>query len=196
MIDEPIVEPLMDVAELSKRFVLPLPGNPAVNLIKRLRHGAMAAPRLHAVDDVSFSIGRGETVGLVGESGCGKSTLVRLVSRLLDPDDGSIRLGGKELTYTVASDFARAPDRGRIQMVFQDAGESINPRYTAHDAIADPLRRLRGLAGDELDARGGHALRLAAGLAVALSPSTLRRPARPCRYCPRHRAGAGVADSG
>jgi oligopeptide/dipeptide ABC transporter ATP-binding protein len=144
-------EPLLNVAELSKRYVLPVPGNPAAKLIKRLRNGPSAAPRLHAVDDVSFAIARGETVGLVGESGCGKSTLVRLVSRLLDPDDGSIRLAGKELTYTPAKNFARAPERARIQMVFQDAGESINPRYTAHDAIADPLRRLRGLTGDALD---------------------------------------------
>ncbi len=146
-------EPLLDVAELSRRFVLPLPGNPVANLLRRLRHGPTAAPRLHAVDDVSFSVARGETVGLVGESGCGKSTLVRLVSRLLDPDEGSIRLGGKELTYTQARNFARAPDRGRIQMVFQDAGESINPRYTAQDAIADPLRRLRGLSGSALDTK-------------------------------------------
>jgi oligopeptide/dipeptide ABC transporter ATP-binding protein len=146
-------EPLLDVAELSKRYVLPLPGNAATQLVRRFRSGAQAAPRLHAVDDVSFTIGKGETVGLVGESGCGKSTLVRLVSRLIDGDAGSIRLAGRELTHTAAKRFAASPDRGRVQMVFQDAGESINPRYTAFAAIADPLKRLRGLRGAALTAK-------------------------------------------
>jgi oligopeptide/dipeptide ABC transporter ATP-binding protein len=145
--------PLLDVAELSKRYTLPLPGNPVANAFRGLTGARPVAPRLHAVDDVSFTIGRGEIVGLVGESGCGKSTLVRLLSRLLDGTGGSIRFGGKELTHTSASAFARTEERGRIQMVFQDAGESINPRYTAADAIGDPLKRLRGLSGAALKAK-------------------------------------------
>jgi len=148
-----IAEPLLDVSEMSKRYVLPKHGNPAARLIRRLRKGQEAAPRLHAVDDVSFKIGRGETLGLVGESGCGKSTLVRLVSRLIDGNEGSIRLAGRELTHLPARRFARSQDRGRIQMVFQDAGESINPRHSAFAAIADPLRRLRGLGGAALKAK-------------------------------------------
>lgn len=143
-------ETLLDVAELSKRYVLQPVGSPVARAIRRLKHGPEARPRLHAVDDVSFTIGRGETVGLVGESGCGKSTLVRLIARLIDGNEGSIRLGSSELTHVPAKRFARVSERVKIQMVFQDAGESINPRYTAFDAIGDPLRRLRGLKGETL----------------------------------------------
>jgi oligopeptide/dipeptide ABC transporter ATP-binding protein len=146
-------ELLLDVAELSKRYRLPPPGNPLQRAVRRLRKGVEAALELHAVDDVSFTIWRGETVGLVGESGCGKSTLARLVARLIDGTSGSVRLAGRELTHQSARGFAGSVDRGRIQMVFQDAGESINPRYSAFAAIADPLMRLRGLRGDALKAK-------------------------------------------
>ena len=108
---------------------------------------------VHAVDDVSLTVLRGETVGLVGESGCGKSTLVRLITRLLDVTDGKIWFDRRELAEVPARIFARDTDRAHIQMVFQDAGESINPRFTAADAIADPLHRLLGLRGEELHAR-------------------------------------------
>ena len=108
---------------------------------------------LYAVDEVSFAIGKGETVGLVGESGCGKSTLVRLINRLLDPTSGSIRLGETDLAAIRASGFAGNTNRRRVQMVFQDAGDSLNPRFTAFHAIADPLRRLKSLSGSALTAR-------------------------------------------
>src|SRR5437763_1048658 len=108
---------------------------------------------LYAVDEGSFAIGRGETVGLVGESGCGKSTLVRLINRLLDPTSGSIRLGETDLAAIRASGFAGNTNRRRVQMVFQDAGDSLNPRFTAFHAIADPLRRLKSLSGAALTAR-------------------------------------------
>jgi oligopeptide/dipeptide ABC transporter ATP-binding protein len=146
-------ETLLDVAELSKRYTLQPSGSPIGRAIRRLRHGPQAVPKLHAVDDVSFTIARGETVGLVGESGCGKSTLVRLLARLIDGNEGSIRLGARELTHIPAKRFARVEERVKIQMVFQDAGESINPRYTAADAIADPLKRLRKLSGTALQAK-------------------------------------------
>ena len=120
-------------------------------LIKRFDVGKQR--KLHAVDEVSFAIGRGETVGLVGESGCGKSTLVRLINRLLDPSSGSIQLGGTELATVAASGFAGNANRKRIQMVFQDAGDSLNPRFTAFHAIADPIRRLTNLSGAKLTAR-------------------------------------------
>jgi len=126
---------LLDIAELAKRFDV---GS------KRL---------LHAVDEVSFTVGRGETVGLVGESGCGKSTLVRLINRLLDPTSGSIRLAGTELADMKARAFAGNANRARIQMVFQDAGDSLNPRYTAADAIADPVRRMKKMSGADLKRR-------------------------------------------
>jgi oligopeptide/dipeptide ABC transporter ATP-binding protein len=141
---------LLDVAELTKRF----PVSRATGLLGRFvlrHHGAVEhRPHVHAVDDVTFVIHKGETVGLVGESGCGKSTLVRALTRLIDPTSGIIRLGPRELSLTEARRFAHDPDRARIQMVFQDAGDSINPRFTAFDAIADPLRRLKRLRGGAL----------------------------------------------
>ena len=118
---------LLDVVELKKHFAVG-------------RHGA-----LHAVDEVSFSIDRGESVGLVGESGCGKSTLVRLVTRMLDPTAGDIIFGGRNIGFIPARAFAGTQFRPKIQMVFQDPADSLNPRYTAFDAIAEPLRLLGGV---------------------------------------------------
>jgi oligopeptide/dipeptide ABC transporter ATP-binding protein len=141
---------LLDVAEFSKVF--PVGGQPGLlaRLKRRYSGGPENLPKVYAVDGVSFVINEGETVGLVGESGCGKSTLVRALTRLIDASHGSVRLGARELSLTAAKDFASDPDRARIQMVFQDAGESVNPRFTAFDAIADPLRRLRNLRGKTL----------------------------------------------
>jgi peptide/nickel transport system ATP-binding protein len=97
---------------------------------------------VYAVDDVSFAIAPGECVGLVGESGCGKSTLVRLVTRLLDATEGSICFAGEDISAIPATRFTASPWRAQIQMVFQDPTESLNPRATARDTIAEPLRRL------------------------------------------------------
>jgi oligopeptide/dipeptide ABC transporter ATP-binding protein len=145
--------PLLDIAELQKRFNVGAKRGAWQRFRERLRGEEAPSPKLHAVDDVSLTIGRGETVGLVGESGCGKSTLVRLINRLLDPTDGVIRLGATELSLFRARDFAANENRARIQMVFQDAGDSLNPRYTAFDAIADPLRRLKRTTGEALSTR-------------------------------------------
>jgi len=123
-------EALLQVEALHKRF--PVSG----------RRGAL----LHAVDDVSLHIAPGESVGLVGESGCGKSTLVRLLARLLDPSDGRIVFAGQELAEIRAESFARSPQRASIQMVFQDPTDSLNPRFSARDAIAEPLRLLTALS--------------------------------------------------
>ena len=123
------------------------------------RRGA-ASSFLHAVDGVSFTIGKGETVGLVGESGCGKSTIVRLIARLLDVSDGSIRFDGEEISKVAAREFGVAPQRAQIQMVFQDATDSLNPRFTAFRAIADPLLRLQRLSGSALRVRVEEAARL------------------------------------
>ena len=134
---------LLELESISKRFPVG----------RRRVFGGKPPAFVHAVDNVSFSVAQGETVGLVGESGCGKSTLVRLITRLLDVSDGKIWFNRRELSEVPARVFARDTDRAHIQMVFQDAGESINPRFTAADAIADPLHRLLGLRGAELRAR-------------------------------------------
>jgi oligopeptide/dipeptide ABC transporter ATP-binding protein len=145
--------PSLQVLDLAKRF--PVRGGTG---------------RVHAVDGVSFTIAPGECVGLVGESGCGKSTLVRLVTRLLDHDEGRIYFEGRDVGAVPAARFARARERARIQMVFQDPGDSLNPRFTAFDTIADPLRRLTRLRGEALAARVGEVADL-----VGLPPELLGR---------------------
>jgi oligopeptide/dipeptide ABC transporter ATP-binding protein len=137
---------LLEVERLHRRFAI---GAAPGALARALGRGKPPA-LLHAVDDVSFSLAKGETIGLVGESGCGKSTLARLLARLLDPTEGSIRFAGEEIGAIPAKGFGASRWRSRIQMVFQDAQDSINPRFTAFAAIADPLRRLRQLSGKAL----------------------------------------------
>jgi oligopeptide/dipeptide ABC transporter ATP-binding protein len=127
---------------------------------KRIWRRGAAPSFLHAVDGVSFTIGQGETIGLVGESGCGKSTIVRLIARLLDVTEGSIRFDGEEISTVPARHFGIAPQRAQIQMVFQDATDSLNPRFTAFRAIADPLLRLQRLSGSTLRARVEETARL------------------------------------
>jgi oligopeptide/dipeptide ABC transporter ATP-binding protein len=133
-----LVATLLEVASVGKRFPVSVRGAP-----RGEEHF------LHAVDDVSFSIGRGECVGLVGESGCGKSTLVKLITRLLDATDGRIWFDGHDIGAVPAAHFARVTQRAQIQMVFQDPTDSLNPRFTAFDTIADPVRRLGAHAGSE-----------------------------------------------
>jgi peptide/nickel transport system ATP-binding protein len=99
-----------------------------------------------AVDGISLSIERGESVGLVGESGCGKSTTSMMLMRLIDQTSGSIVFDGEDIGAIPAREFARLSLRKRIQMVFQDPTDSLNPRYTAARAIADPLLRLGNLS--------------------------------------------------
>ncbi|MGY8707081.1 ABC transporter ATP-binding protein [Bradyrhizobium sp. 18BD] len=107
-----------------------------------------------AVDGISFSIGHGESVGLVGESGCGKSTTSMMVMRLLDQTSGLIQFDGEDIGGIAPSAFARLPQRSRIQMVFQDPTDSLNPRFTAARAIADPIMQLGDIKGrDALRAR-------------------------------------------
>ena len=100
-----------------------------------------------AVDNLSFQVRRGESVGLVGESGCGKSTTSTMVMRLLDATGGSIVFDGQDIGQIPAARFARHPLRARIQMVFQDPTDSLNPRWTAARAIADPILRFRTAKG-------------------------------------------------
>ncbi len=105
---------------------------------------------VHAVDDVSFSIRKGETLGLVGESGCGKSTLGRQIVRLEKPTAGRISLGGTLISEK--SEKELAPVRTQIQMVFQDSYSSLNPRKRVFDILAEPMLYHHIVTPSEADA--------------------------------------------
>lgn len=108
----------------------------AISCSFTVRIGMFGSSRLlHAVDDVSYTLHEGESLGLVGESGCGKSTLGRVSCGLLRPDSGKILLNGKDLPPATARSWAR----GRIQMVFQDPASSLDPRMKVARSIAEPL---------------------------------------------------------
>jgi oligopeptide transport system ATP-binding protein len=112
------VSPLLRVEQLSKSF-------------------PVGRARLRAVDRVSFTIGRGEVLGLVGESGSGKTTVGRTVLRVYEPDEGRIELDGTDIAHL--SPRALKPHRRRMQLVFQDPFGSLNPRMTIEQAIGEPL---------------------------------------------------------
>ena len=134
-----------------------------------LRNVAKTFPGgVKAVEDVSFSLAPGGSLGLVGESGSGKTTLSRLICRLIDADSGDIILLGESIGSVPARGFHKSPRRRDVQIVFQDPNDSLNPRFTAFDSIAHPLRRLEQLRdGAALDARVREAA-LRAGLPATL----------------------------
>jgi oligopeptide/dipeptide ABC transporter ATP-binding protein len=103
---------------------------------------------VHAVDDVSFALHEGETLGIVGESGCGKTTLIRTLVRLVAATDGTIRFRGADITK--ADRKALAPIRREMQMVFQDPQASLNPRKRVNQIIATPLR-IRGVPKNKFE---------------------------------------------
>jgi peptide/nickel transport system ATP-binding protein len=133
--------PLLRIEGLVKEY--PRQGQ-AATLAKFLgkKNSAAEPPAFRAVDGISFTVNRGESLGLVGESGCGKSTTSMMVMRLLDPTAGKIVFDGTDIAALPARGFARSSWRRRIQMVFQDPTDSLNPRYTAARAIIDPLLRM------------------------------------------------------
>jgi oligopeptide/dipeptide ABC transporter ATP-binding protein len=99
---------------------------------------------VYAVDGVSFHIGRGETLGLVGESGCGKSTVGRTLLKLLEPTAGQILVKGENITSLATAQML--PYRRQMQMIYQDPYASLNPRMSAGEIVAEPLI-IHGLAG-------------------------------------------------
>ena len=96
------------------------------------------AGNVHAVDDVSFSINKGETLGVVGESGCGKTTAGRAVIRLVEPTGGEVFFEGRNIFKMNKKEILKI--RKDMQIVFQDPFSSLNPRKTVYEAIAEPLR--------------------------------------------------------
>jgi peptide/nickel transport system ATP-binding protein len=144
--------PLLLVEKLVKEY----PRQGATAVLSKLfsRKPPVEAEIFRAVDGISFTVGHGESVGLVGESGCGKSTTSMMVMRLLDQTSGRIVFDGDEIGAILPQAFARLPLRKSIQMVFQDPTDSLNPRFTAARAIADPILQLGGIKGrDALRAR-------------------------------------------
>ena len=106
---------------------------------------------LHAVDGVSFSLNRGETLGVVGESGCGKSTLGRVVLHLLDSTDGKIVFDGVDVTHVDPATLKEL--RGRMQIIFQDPYSSLNPRMTVSQVISEAMLIAGKLSRDEIKKR-------------------------------------------
>lgn len=101
---------------------------------------------LHAVDDVSFTIDRGRTLGVVGESGCGKSTTGRAILRIVEPTEGEILFDGEDIRSLGKDQMRRM--RTRMQIIFQDPFSSLNPRKTVSETIAEPLK-LNGIITDK-----------------------------------------------
>ena len=101
----------------------------------------------HAVDDVSFTINRGETLGVVGESGCGKSTLGRTIVRLLEATDGQVLLDGEDITHVTGQKLRKV--REKEQIVFQDPYSSLNPRLRVDSTILEPLKRSKRFPNKE-----------------------------------------------
>ena len=118
--------PLLQVDALKKHFPV------RKGLLRR------TVGQVYAVDDVSFTIASGETLGLVGESGCGKTTVGRTILRLIEPTAGAIRIEGHDITHLGKSDLR--PYRQQMQIIFQDPFSSLNPRMRAGYIVGEPLR--------------------------------------------------------
>ncbi|MCV7228917.1 ATP-binding cassette domain-containing protein [Mycolicibacterium komossense] len=137
-----------------------------------------------AVDGVSFTVGKGETLAIVGESGCGKSTIAKSIVRLLTPTSGKIAVDGVDISQL--SEKALRPFRSRVQMVFQDPYGSLDPHLSAVDIVAEPMR-LKGVRSK--DERAKRAAELIDR--VQLPPTSLHR--RPAEFSGGQRQRIGIA---
>ena len=151
-----MITPILEVRNLSKEF--------SVN-----REGIFGK-RTHfkAVDDVSFDIAPGESLGLVGESGCGKTTTCRLITKLIEPTSGTIRFQGEEITRMTVKDMRSI--RRDIQMIFQDPFSSLNPRHTVGTIIKNAMKINQVNAPQGLEARVKELLEI-----VGLNPEHINR---------------------
>lgn len=175
-------EKILEVENLVTRF--PVKGG----LLRR------TVANVHAVEDVSFTVNKGQTLSLVGESGCGKSTAGRSLLRLVEPTSGSVRFDGKDVISLNARDMHRA--RQDMQMIFQDPFASLNPQMMLQDQVAEPMRNYGTHSGNELQKRvemlfdrvelprsfmrryphemsGGQRQRIAIARALALNPKLI-----------------------
>ena len=147
-----MTEPLLVIDRVSKQYRLPR------------EHLLAAAPVVQALDDVSFTLQPGRSLGIVGESGSGKSTLARLVMALEAPTHGRVILDGQDLNTLSPAELRRT--RSKVQMVFQDPYGSLDPRRSVGQTVAEPLAVLHGASRSEQRARAGEALE-AVGLRAA-----------------------------
>ncbi|HXE49762.1 MAG TPA: ATP-binding cassette domain-containing protein, partial [Ramlibacter sp.] len=140
--------PLVQAHDLAKTFDVSVPW---LNRVIERRPRQL----LRAVDGVSFEIGKGRTLALVGESGCGKSTVARLLVGLYEPTRGGLTFDGQDAHAAFKTPQGRQLRR-RIQMIFQDPYASLNPRWTVEDIVGEPLKE-HGIITDEaqLEARVG-----------------------------------------
>jgi len=162
-------ETILRVTDLCKFFPQKKPG-----IISR------ADAPIRAVDGVTLDIGRGETVGLVGESGCGKSTAGRTLLRLLEPTSGSIEFAGKDVTHVSGGELRSL--RREMQMIFQDPYGSLNPRHTVGKIVAAPYA-IQGIKRVGLNPEhynryphefsGGQRQRIGVARAIALQPQLI-----------------------